>query len=213
MRIGDFDIELSAQTSLEMLVVLGYYCAYDGNDADAEKLRSLLQTKIGQCNDETLKSNALFALSLISNQSVPNVDFVEYLSNFDSYTVQEQIALLAKLAYKSEMFFNNKHYDDIKKIYNLIILIIFDHEPESVHPDGDEVNFEVEYGNLIVELSDIDLLNLILVDRYLFMNVPLGLGPDTTFNLTAELERRSDSGDKNAEVILAWSELYFYRER
>jgi hypothetical protein len=201
MRIGDFDIEISAQTSLEMLVVLGYYCAYDGNDADAEKLRSLLQTKIGQCNDETL------------NPSVPNVDFVDYLSNFDSYTVQEQIALLAKLAYKSEMFFNNKHYDDIKKIYNLIILNIFDHEPESVHPDGDEVNFEVEYGNLIVELSDIDLLNLILVDRYLFMNVPLGLGPDTTLNLTAELERRSDSGDKNAEAILAWSELYFYRER
>jgi hypothetical protein len=57
-----------------------------------------------------------------------------------------------------------------------------------------------------------DLLNLILVDRYLFINVPLGLGPDNSLNLTAELELRSNNGDTIATAILAWFDLYFYRE-
>jgi hypothetical protein len=44
------------------------------------------------------------------------------------------------------------------------------------------------------------------------MNVPLGLGPDNSLNLTAELERRSTTDDTIATAILAWFDLYFYRE-
>jgi hypothetical protein len=208
MRIGDFDIVLTAETSLEMLIVLAYYCAYDGSEAEAAQVRPLLKNKLEQCNDETLKSQAQFALSMLSKQSVETADF----SDFNRYTEKEQIAQLAKAAYTSETFDKCANYDEIKKIYNLINLRIFDHEPESVHTDGDEVNFEVDYGNLTVDLSDMDLLNLILVDRYLFMNVPLGLGPDNSLNLTAELERRSTTGDTIATAILAWFDLYFYSE-
>jgi hypothetical protein len=116
----------------------------------------------------------------------------------------------------SEIFANCAQYDEIKLIYNSITLRIFDHEPESIHPNGDEVNFDVEYGNLTVDLSDMDLLNLILADRYLFTNVPLGLGPDNSLNLTAELDHRSTSlapaSSPLAPAILAWSTLYFYRD-
>jgi hypothetical protein len=208
MKIGDIDIKLSAETSLEMLIVLAYYCAYDRSETDAEQVCSLLESKLVQCNDETLKSQSLFAISLLTKTPVKTAD----LSDIVNYTVQEQIAQLAKLAYLSETCENCAHYDEIKKIYNLINLRIFDHEPESVHTDGDEVNFEVNYGNLIVDLSDMDLLNLISVDRYLFINVPLGLGPDNSLNLTAELECRSNNGDTIATAILAWFDLYFYRE-
>jgi hypothetical protein len=208
MKIGDFDIELSAETSLEMLIVLAYYCAYDGSEAEAAQVRSLLEAQLEQCNDDTLKSQAHLALSMLSRQPVEIADF----SDFVNYTEKGQIAQLAKLAYTSETFGKCANYDEIKKIYNLINLRIFNHEPESVHPDGDEVNFEVDYGNLTVDLSDMDLLDLILVDRYLFMNVPLGLGPDNSLNLTAELVRRSNDGDAIATAILAWFDLYFYRE-
>jgi hypothetical protein len=207
MKIGDFDIELSAETSLEMLIVLTYYCAYDGSEAEAAQVRPLLEAQLEQCNDDTLKSQGLFALSMLSKTPVETADF----NDFDRYIEKGQIAQLAKAAYTSETFANCAHYDEIKKIYNLITLRIFDHEPESVHTDGDEVNFEVDYGNLTVDLSDMDLLNLILVDRYLFMNVPLGLGPDNSLNLTAELVRRSNDGDTIATAILAWFDLYFYR--
>jgi hypothetical protein len=145
---------------------------------------------------------------MLSRQPVDTANF----SDLVNYTEQEQIAELAKAAYTSETFGKCANYGEIKKIYNLINLRIFDHEPESVHTDGDEVNFEVDYGNLTVVLSDMDLLNLISVDRYLFMNVPLGLGPDNSLNLTAELERRSTTGDTIATAILAWFDLYFYRE-
>jgi hypothetical protein len=149
---------------------------------------------------------------MLSKQPVETVDFTD----FDQYTVQEQIAQLAKHAYMSEIFANCAQHDEIKLIYNSITLRIFDHEPESIHPDGDEVNFDVEYGNLTVDLSDLDLLNLTLVDRYLFTNAPLGLGPDNSLNLTAELDRRSTSlaptSSPLAPAILAWSTLYFYRE-
>jgi hypothetical protein len=208
MKVGEFNIELTAETSLEMLIVLAYYCVYDGCEAEANQVLPLLETKLEQCNDETLKSQGLFALSMLSKTSVEMANF----SDFVNYTEQEQIAELAKAAYTSETFGKCANYDEIKKIYNLINLRIFDHEPESVHTDGDEVNFEVDYGNLTIELSDMDLLNLILVDRYLFMNVPLGLGPDNSLNLTAELERRSTTGDTIATAILAWFDLYFYRE-
>jgi hypothetical protein len=208
MRIGDFDIVLTAETSLELLIVVAYYCAYDGSEAEAEQVRTLLDAQLEQCNDEILRSQGLFALSMLSKTPVEIANF----SDFDSYTEREQIAELAKAAYTSETFGKCANYDEIKKIYNLITLRIFDHEPESVHPDGDEVNFEVDYGNLTVDLSDMDLLNLILVDRYLFMNVPLGLGPDNSLNLTAELERRSTTSDTIATAILAWFDLYFYRE-
>jgi hypothetical protein len=57
-----------------------------------------------------------------------------------------------------------------------------------------------------------DLLNLVAVDRYLFMNVPLGLGPDTTLSIVAELERRSERGDQTATAALAWEVLYFNEE-
>jgi hypothetical protein len=191
-----------------MLIVLAYYCAYDGSEAEAAQVRPLLEAKLEQCNDDKLKSQGLFALSMLSKTPVETSDF----SDLVNYTEQEQIAELAKAAYTSETFANCAHYDEIKKIYNLINLHIFDHEPESVHPDGNEVNFEVDYGNLTVDLSDMDLLNLILVDRYLFMNVPLGLGPDNSLNLTAELELRSIIGDTIATAILAWFDLYFYRE-
>jgi hypothetical protein len=253
MRIGDFDIELSAETSLEMLIVLAYYCAYDGSEAEAEQVRPLLEAKLEQCNDDTLRSQGLFALCLITHKPVvfdanqylveqpsENVRFnlirvnaanarysayheettkwfrefagVDYCREFGRYTVSAQISQLASFAYVSAIFFKNERYDDIKNIYNHITLRIFDHEPESVHTDGDEVNFEVDYGKLTVALSDMDLLNLILVDRYLFMNVPLGLGPDNSLNLTAELVRRSNDGDTIATAILAWFDLYFYRE-
>jgi hypothetical protein len=208
MKVGEFNIELTAETSLELLIVLAYYCAYDGCEAEAAQVRPFLEAKLEQCNDETLKSQGLFALSLMSKTQVEMVNF----SDFVNYTEQEQIAELAKAAYTSETFGNCANYDEIKNIYNLINLRIFDHEPESVHPDGDEVNFEVDYGNLTVDLSDMDLLNLILVDRYLFMNVPLGLGPDNSLNLTAELECRSTTGGTIATAILAWFDLYFYRE-
>jgi hypothetical protein len=208
MKVGEFNIELTTETSLEMLIVLAYYCAYDSSEAEAAQVRPLLEAQLEQCNDETLRSQGLFAFSMLSKTSVEMADF----NDFDSYTEQEQIAELAKAAYTSETFDKCANYDEIKKIYNLINLRIFDHEPESVHTDGDEVNFEVDYGNLIVDLSDMDLLNLILVDRYLFMNVPLGLGPDNSLNLTAELERRSTTGDTIATAILAWFDLYFYRE-
>jgi len=36
-------------------------------------------------------------------------------------------------------------------IYNLISLRIFEHESMSVRTGGDEVNFEVDYGNLTVD--------------------------------------------------------------
>jgi hypothetical protein len=208
MRIGDFDIVLTAETSFELLILMAYYCAYDGSEAEAAQVRSFLEAKLEQCNDETLKSQGLFALSMLSKTPVEIANF----SDFVNYTEKEQIAELAKAAYTSETFDKCANYDEIKKIYNLINLRIFDHEPESVHPNGDEVNFEVDYGNLTVDLSDMDLLNLILVDRYLFMNVPLGLGPDNSLNLTAELERRSTTGDTIATAILAWFDLYFYRE-
>jgi hypothetical protein len=205
---GCFDINLTTNTSHEMLIVLAYYCAYDGSEAEAEQVRPLLEAKLEQCNDDTLKSQGLFALSMLSKTSVEMANF----SDFVNYTEQEQIAELAKTAYTSETFGKCANYDKIKNIYNLINLRIFDHEPESVHTDGDEVNFEVDYGNLTIELSDMDLLNLILVDRYLFTNVPLGLGPDNSLNLTAELVRRSNDGDAIATAILAWFDLYFYRE-
>jgi hypothetical protein len=208
MKIGDFDIELSANTSLEMLIVLAYYCAYDGSEAEAAQVRPLLEAKLEQCNDDTLKSQGLFALSSLAKTSVKTADFIGLVN----YSEKEQIAELAKAAYTSETFDKCANYDEIKKIYNLINLRIFDHEPESVHADGDEVNFEVDYGNLTVHLSDMDLLDLISVDRYLFMNVPLGLGPDNSLNLTAELELRSNNGDTIATAILAWFDLYFYRE-
>jgi hypothetical protein len=212
MNIGDFDIELTAETSLEMLIVLAYYCAYDGTEAETAQVRPLLQAKMEQCTDESLKNQAKFSLSMLSKQPVETVDFTD----FDQYTVQEQIAQLAKHAYMSEIFANCAQHDEIKLIYNSITLRIFDHEPESIHPDGDEVNFDVEYGNLTVDLSDLDLLNLTLVDRYLFTNAPLGLGPDNSLNLTAELDRRSTSlaptSSPLAPAILAWSTLYFYRE-
>jgi hypothetical protein len=191
-----------------MLIVLAYYCAYDGSEAEAAQVRPLLEAKLEQCNDDKLKSQGLFALSMLSKTPVETSDF----SDLVNYTEQEQIAELAKAAYTSETFDKCANYDEIKKIYKLINLRIFDHEPESVHTDGDEVNFEVDYGNLTIELSDMDLLNLILVDRYLFMNVPLGLGPDNSLNLTAELVRRSNDGDTIATAILAWFDLYFYRE-
>jgi hypothetical protein len=208
MKIGDFDIELSAETSLEMLIVLAYYCAYDGSEAEANQVLPLLEAKLEQCSDETLRSQGLFALSMLSKTLVEIANF----SDFGNYTEQEQIAQLAKAAYTSETFDKCATYDEIKKIYNLINLRIFDHEPESVHSEGDEVNFEVDYGNLTVDLSDMDLLNLISVDRYLFINVPLGLGPDNSLNLAAELDRRSTTGDTIATAILAWFDLYFYRE-
>jgi hypothetical protein len=208
MKVGEFNIELTAETSLEMLIVLGYYCAYDGCEAEAAQVRSFLEAKLEQCNDETLRSQGLFALSMLSKTSVEIANF----SDFINYSEKEQIAELAKAAYASETFGKCANYDEIKKIYNLINLRIFDHEPESVHTDGEEVNFEVDYGNLTVDLSDMDLLNLILVDRYLFMNVPLGLGPDNSLNLTAELERRSTTDDTITTAILAWFDLYFYRE-
>jgi hypothetical protein len=208
MRIGDFDIVLTAETSLELLIVVAYYCAYDGCEAEAEQVRPLLEAKFEQCNDDTLKSQGLFALSMLSKTPIEIADF----DGFGTYTEQEQIAQIAKAAYTSETFGNCANYDEIKNIYNLITLRIFDHEPESVHTDDDEVNFEVDYGNLTIELSDMDLLNLISVDRYLFTNVPLGLGPDNSLNLTAELVRRSNDGDTIATAILAWFDLYFYRE-
>jgi hypothetical protein len=204
---GCFDINLTAETSLEMLIVLAYYCAYDGREDEAAQVRPLLEAKLEQCNDETLKSQAQFALSMLSKTPVEIANF----SDFVNYTEQAQIAELAKAAYTSETFGKCANYDEIKKIYNLINLRIFDHEPESVHPEGDEVNFEVDYGNLTVDISDMDLLDLISVDRYLFMNVPLGLGPDNSLNLTAELVRRSNDGDAIATAILAWFDLYFYR--
>jgi hypothetical protein len=208
MRIGDFDIVLTAETSLEMLIVLAYYCAYDGSEAEAAQVRPLLATKLEQCSDDAMKRQGLFALSLLAKTSVKTADF----NGLVNYSEKEQIAELAKAAYTSETFDKCANYDEIKKKYNLINLRIFDHEPESVHTDGDEVNFEVDYGNLVVDLSDMDLLNLISVDRYLFMNVPLGLGPDNSLNLTAELEDRSNNGDTIATAILAWFDLYFYRE-
>jgi hypothetical protein len=208
MKIGDLDIDISAETSLEMLIVLSYYCAYDGSEAEANQVRPLLLTQIEQCSDETLKNQALFALSLLSKGPIENVG----LSKFDHSSVQEQITLLAQTAYTSERFSHCAQYDEIKKINDHLNLRIFDHEPESVHDDDDDDNFDVVYGNPTVDLSNMDLLNLILVDRYLFTNVPLGLGPDTTLNITAELERRSTCGDVIAAAILSWSELYFYRE-
>jgi hypothetical protein len=208
MKVGEFNIELTTETSLEMLIVLAYYCAYDGSEAEAAQVRPLLETKLAKCGSNAMKRQGLFALSMLSKTSVEMANF----SDFVNYTEQEQIAELAKAAYTSETFGKCANYDEIKKIYNLITLRIFDHEPESVHTDGDEVNFEVDYGNLTVDLSDMDLLNLILVDRYLFMNVPLGLGPDNSLNLTAELERRSTTDDTIATAILAWFDLYFYRE-
>jgi hypothetical protein len=211
MKIGDFDIELSAETSLEMLIVLAYYCAYDGSEAEANQVLPLLEAKLEQCSDETQVGQILFALTLLTNATRRSVD-IAAINEFNVNTASLQIAQLAVFAYTSEVFSNNTNYDEIKKTYNLINLRIFDHEPESVHPDGNEVNFDVNYGNLTVNLSDIDLLNLILVDRYLFMNVPLGLGPDNSLNLTAELERRSTIGDTIATAILAWFDLYFYRE-
>jgi hypothetical protein len=212
MRIGNVDIELSAATSIEMLIVLAYYCAYDGSGSDAEQLRPLLNAKLAQCGSDALNHQAQFAISLLSKTSATDIDIADYLNEFDCYTSAQQITLLAALAYTSEAFLGNANYDEIRKVYTLINLRIFDHEPESVHADGDEFNFEVDYGNLTVELSDMDLLNLILVDRYLFTNVPLGLGPDNSLNLTAELECRSNNGDTIATAILAWFDLYFYCE-
>jgi hypothetical protein len=211
MKVGEFDIELSAETSLETLIALGYYCAYDGSEADAALVRPKLQAKDEQCSDETLKNHAAFALSMMAKEAVDGVDFAEYLSKFDSYTVSEQISMLAYIAY-AERFDNNSHYDDIKKIYDGIIFRCFDHEPEAVYSDYDEDDYNVDYGNLIVDLSDMDLLNLVAVDHYLFMNVPLGLGPDTTLSIVAELERRSERGDQTATAALAWSVLYFNEE-
>jgi hypothetical protein len=112
MKIGDFDIELTAETRIDMLNVMAYYCAYDGTEAETAQVRQLLQAKLEQCTAESLKSQAQFALSMLSKQQIETVDF----SDFDSYSAQEQITLLAKYAYTDEAFSNCAHYDNIKNI-------------------------------------------------------------------------------------------------
>jgi hypothetical protein len=206
---------------VETLIALSYVCAYTGSATESvAQVRRLLQAKMEQCDNEVMKHYALFALSLLSNepmqpavgQRLADFDVAEFLRSFDGYSLSMRIAQTAHLAHMAELTCNTTRYSDIEKIYNLIILRSFDHVPEAVSIDDNEDAFEVDYGKLVVDLSDMDLLNLVAINRYLMLNNPAGFEPEQTLSVVAELEHRAQIGDETAEVILQWHSDYIERQ-